>query len=86
MDDNSTHEPSDHHWRVGVIDEDWLSAALSNQSDGETVEDWIVRATNSTRVCLVNENRGPWLRGPGAGRWLTQDEVDAVCTLIDRGA
>ena len=74
---------------AGVIPADWLDTARRNAGAESTVEDWICRAHNSKtrRGCITNidDSGAVWVSDSVEGRWLSQDEIDALCKQIDAG-
>jgi hypothetical protein len=62
------------------IDPEWLKTARLNGS----VEDWIMRALN-VREASIDSDGSVWVEDPSRGRWLSQDEINALCARIDQG-
>jgi len=60
---------------AGTIDRDWYS-----NCDSDEMVDWWIRATNHVDT-EIDIDLSVW----SGGRWLTQDEIDANCKLIDQG-
>jgi len=73
------------HENAGTLDSDWITDCRCNESPDETLEDWIVQATNCAHVEIA-EDGAVWVgRTPHHGHWLSQSELDELVAKIDAG-
>ena len=71
---------------AGRIPKIWMQNAMyadwgGNPAGDGTIEDWFVAASNHSLE--ISEDRTVW--DADAGAWLTQEQINQLCELIDRG-
>jgi len=64
---------------AGKIPQDWLQNAAANESQNDTIEDWIAKHTNSPVVIM--ESGEVWIEA--FQTWLSQDQIDEICKKVD---
>lgn len=69
---------------AGHLDQDWIDACRGNESEDNTLEDWIARVHNCREVTIY-EDGALHIEGPQSGVWLNQGQIDETCRLIDEG-
>ena len=67
---------------AGRISDKWMANAKLNEAHGSHVCDWFAEQGNFADVD-IDAVGAVWVDGPGVGRWLKQDEIDAICVAID---
>ena len=73
--------PSEKALTAGKIPQDWLQNAAANESQNDTIEDWIAKHTRSTVVIM--ETGEVWVEAYKS--WLSQDQIDEICRMIACG-
>jgi len=71
---------------IATLDNDWITDCRINaMGSDDTLETWIVRATNCPHVEITDDG-AVWIgRNPHEGKWLSQDDLDELVAKIDAG-
>lgn len=65
---------------AGKLNKEWINDCANNESDGNTLTDWVQTAINSQEA-EVDKEGSVWT----GSRWLDQDECNELMAKIDAG-